>query len=201
LKPKLLKAIPLKSTTSNSFMMRAMLSLKVVPFILLKQFSPTRTIVTYEFWEESLINNKFRKEVGTHLIEDHASLSTVKWSGSDLFFVEMGDQNNSAWGNDYYSITGDFTISYTVPKIIQGKYKVFLGAEAFNSQNAVIEVFIDGKKMGSLIDLTRGGSANYPFSRIELGTIDFKKYSEHVIEVKPLIPGRFLWDYIRFEPI
>ena len=26
------------------------------------------------------------------------------------------------------------------------------------------------------------------------------KYEEHLIEVRSLIPGRFLWDYIRFEP-
>jgi hypothetical protein len=77
---------------------------------------------------------------------------------------------------------------------------VFLQAEAFNSQNAVVEVYIDGKKMGSMIDLTRSGSASWPFYRFELGVIDFKKYSEHIIEIKPLIPGRFLWDYVRFEP-
>jgi len=52
-----------------------------------------------------------------------------------------------------------------------------------------------------LVDLSQGGSANSPFQKIELGTIDFIKYESHKVEVIPLIPGRFLWDYIRFEPI
>jgi hypothetical protein len=33
-----------------------------------------------------------------------------------------------------------------------------------------------------------------------LGTVDFKRYTTHKVEIRPLIPGRFLWDFIRFEP-
>lgn len=162
--------------------------------------TPSRAIKTFEFWEEPYITT-LRREPGTYLIEDKELLNTIDWSDADLFFVELGDQNISAWGNDYLQITGDFKISYEVPKIIQGKYKVFLGAEAFNSQNALVEVFIDGKNVSGLVDLSTGGTSGYPFQKIELGTIDFKKYSTHKVEIRPLIPGRFLWDYIRFEPI
>ena len=166
---------------------------------IMKQVTPSRAIVTFEFWEEPLIN-EYRREVGSYLIEDKAALYYIDWSGADLFFTEKGDEQTSAWGNDYLEIDGDFKISYVVPKIVQGRYKVFLGAERFNSANALIEVYIDGKKVSSLVDLSQGGSSNYPFQRIELGTIDFKKYESHKVEVIPLIPGRFLWDYIRFEP-
>ncbi len=167
---------------------------------ILEQVTPSRAISTYEFWEEPLLN-EYRAENGQYLIEDKASLYNIKWEGADLFFTEKGDEQTSAWGNDYLEITGDFKISYQIPKIIQGKYKVFLGAERFNSTNALIEVYIDGKKVSSLIDLSQGGSSNNPFQRIELGTVDFKKYETHKVEVIPLIPGRFLWDYIRFEPL
>ncbi len=166
----------------------------------MQQVSPSRAISTYEFWEEPLINF-YRRTPGTYLIEDQAALYNVKWSGAKLSFVEKGDEQTSAWGNDYLEITGDFRISYTIPRIVQGKYKVFLGAERFSSANALVEVYIDGKKVSSLIDLSQGGTSNNPFQRIELGTVDFKKYENHKVEVIPLIPGRFLWDYIRFEPI
>jgi hypothetical protein len=76
-----------------------------------------------------------------------------------------------------------------------------LRAEAFNTKNALVEVYIDGKKVSSIVDLTTGGSANNPFTDKQLGTVDFKKYGSHVVEVVSLIPGRFLWDAIRFEPI
>ena len=167
---------------------------------MIEQVTPSRAISTFEFWEEPLLN-EYRTENGQYLIEDKDALLTVKWEGAELFFTEKGDEQTSAWGNDYLEITGDFKISYEIPKIVQGKYKVFLGAERFNSTNALVEVYIDGKKVSSLIDLSQGGSSNSPFQRIELGTIDFKKYETHKVEVIPLIPGLFLWDYIRFEPI
>jgi uncharacterized surface protein with fasciclin (FAS1) repeats len=167
---------------------------------IMKQVTPSRAIVTFEFWEEPLIN-EYRRQPGTYLIEDKASLNYISWEGAELTFVERGDEQTSAWGNDWLSITGDFRISYVIPKIVQGKYKVFLGADKFNAANALIEVYIDGKKVSSLVDLSQGGSSNWPFQKIELGTIDFKKYETHKVEVIPLIPGQFLWDYVRFEPI
>jgi uncharacterized surface protein with fasciclin (FAS1) repeats len=174
----------------------------VIHFIdqILMQQKPSRALMTFEFWEEPMFN-KFRSDdPGTYIVEDSTSLNVVKYSGTDLFFVITGDKTSSAWGGDYVMLNGDFTVSYTVPKLVQGSYTVFLRADAFNSQNAVIEVNIDGKNMGGLIDLATGGSAAWPFTQIELGTIDFVKYEQHTIEAKSLIPGRFLWDYIQFEP-
>lgn len=163
------------------------------------QKQPSRAEVTFEFYEEPLLN-EYRQKAGSYLIEDENSLTYIKWQGFDLFFTELGDQQSSAWGADYLEMNGDFTISYQIPRIVQGRYRVFLGAEAFNSRNALVEVYIDGKKISSIVDLTTGGSSNNPFVGKELGTIDLKKYETHLVEVKSLIPGRFLWDYIRFQP-
>jgi len=166
---------------------------------MMKQQRPSRAIKTYQFFEEPLILEK-REEVGSYILEDPDAMERLDWTGADLFYVKMADETGTAWSDDYLQINGDFTISYTIPKIVQGKYSAFIGAEAITADNALIEVFIDGKKVGGLIDLSYGGSSNYPFPQIELGTVDFLKYSEHTIEIKSLIPGRFLWDYIRFEP-
>ena len=166
---------------------------------IMKQRTPSRSIRTFEFYEEPLFN-EYRQEPGNYLIEDPGALFNIEWSGADLFFVDLGDQESSAWGNDYLEINGDFTLSYTIPRIIQGRYRVYLRAEAFNAQNALVEVFIDGKKTGSFVDLSTGGSSNSPFQTRELGTVDFKRYTTHKVEIRPLIPGRFLWDFIRFEP-
>jgi len=166
---------------------------------IIQQVSPSRAIQTFEFWEEPLLN-EYRRENGTYLIEDEEALLYIKWKGADLSFIERGSENTGAWGNDWLEIIGDFRISYEIPKMVQGKYKVFLGADRFNVTNALVEVYIDGKKVSGLVDLSQGGTSNNPFQRIELGTIDFKKYETHKVEVIPLIPGRFAWDYIRFEP-
>lgn len=166
----------------------------------MKQYTPSRAIVTFQFFEEPLFN-EYQKEVAEYLVENPASLYHIQWTGPDLIYVKLEEESDDAWNDDYLKITGDFTISYTTPKIIQGRYDVFLGADRFSQQNAVIEVFIDGKKTGGLIDLTTGGTAADPISRIKLGTVDFIKYDRHVIRISSLIPGRFVWDYIRFEPI
>jgi uncharacterized surface protein with fasciclin (FAS1) repeats len=174
----------------------------VIHFIdqIMTQQKPSRAIQTFEFYEEPLLN-EYRMEPGEYLIEDTSSLNTIHWKGADLTFVEAGDNVISAWGGDYLFLDGDFTISYTIPKLVQGNYTVLLGADSFNPRNALIEIYIDGKSVGGLIDLATGGSSDNPFIQIELGSINFLKYDSHTIEIKSLIPGRFGWDYIRFEPL
>jgi hypothetical protein len=114
--------------------------------------------------------------------------------------VDLGSQESSALDADYLEIDGDFEIAYQIPKIVQGQYKMYIGVEMYNSSNAMIEVFVDNKKIGGFIDLTSGGTASSPFQSNLIGTVDFKNYQTHKIEIKALIPGRLLWDYIRFEP-
>lgn len=167
---------------------------------LMKQQRPSRANVTFQFFEEPVFD-QYRQKEGSYLIDDNVNLNTLNWTGADLYFVELGDQESTAWGSDYLEIDGDFEIAYKIPKIVQGKYELFIGAERFNNQNALIEVFLDGNKIGSFVDLTRGGSANNPFQNTLIGEVDLKTYQSHVITVRSLIPGRFLWDYVRFEPI
>lgn len=165
----------------------------------LKPQVPTKSIVTFEFYDEPLLT-EYRRKGGSYLIEDHSLLYNVKWSGAKLYYEKSNDESETAWSKDYMMIDGDFSITYTVPKIVQGKYNVFFQADANNSQNAVVELYVDGIKLGGLIDLTKGGNATYPYHSFPVGTIDFKKYASHTIEVRSLIPGRLKWDYIRFEP-
>jgi hypothetical protein len=103
---------------------------------------PIRATVTFEFWEEPLIT-KYRQEPGEYIIEDPKSLKVIKWTGPDLIFVEESDTDHTAWGDDYLKLDGDFSITYTVPKIVQGEYEVHLRGHAFNELNALVEVFID----------------------------------------------------------
>ncbi len=169
----------------------------------LQQQKPSRANQYFEFWEEPLLLT-LRQTPGSYLITDHSSLQTVQWSGADLTYVRNTDVAGvtaSAWSNDYFLINGDFTMSYSVPAIVQGNYTVYIRADGYNSTNALIEVYIDGKKLGQYIDLTAGGTADSPFNTYEVGTIEFLQYQPHTVEVQSLIPGRFCWDFVQFEPI
>jgi uncharacterized surface protein with fasciclin (FAS1) repeats len=161
---------------------------------------PSKAIVLFEFLEEIQLQEYSRKS-GSYLIEDEKMLDFVNWSGADLYYYKSYDESERASNKDYLQIEGNFTISYTVPKIVQGKFDVFLGADSFGEQNAIVELFMDGIKLGGIIDLTKGGYSTNPYLQIKVGSADFKKYDAHTVTIKSLIPGRFKWDYIRFEPI
>jgi uncharacterized surface protein with fasciclin (FAS1) repeats len=166
---------------------------------IMKPQRPSRETITRAFWEERLLNT-YRQEPGEYLIDDTSALRYINWYGADLIFVQKSTEETTAWNGDYLFLNGDFTISYIIPKIIQGRYRVILGAELLNRNNAVVEVFIDGKNLGGLVNLATGGSTGSPFAGKVLGNIDFARYEQHTIEIRVLIPGRLYWDYIRFEP-
>jgi uncharacterized surface protein with fasciclin (FAS1) repeats len=162
------------------------------------QQRPSMADVSFDFYEESYFDD-LRAEIGDYIIDSHDALNRITWPDNiDLFFVKA-EETNSAWNDDFIQLDGDFSITYRIPKVVQGKYNVIFRAEAYNSENALVGIYVDGKKVGGLIDLSTGGSNNSPFRDFQLGTIDFVKYEEHNVEVRSLIPGRFLWDNIRFE--
>lgn len=165
----------------------------------MRQQTPSVATQTFEFYDEPLFN-ELRQTPGEYLIEDTSQLIHFTWSGDDLYFIETGDADHPAWGGDYIFMDGDFSITYSMPEIVQGIYTVAIRVETVSSSNAVVEVFIDGKSVGGLVDLSSGGNPNAPFEMRELGTISFLKYEEHSIEIKSLIPGRLSWDLVRFEP-
>lgn len=159
--------------------------------------------LNFEFYEEPLFS-QYREEGGEFLIEDHDMLSTISWTGGNdqLLFVKSEDESNTAWNKDYIVIDGDFSISYTLPRIVAGDYILTLRAHAYDrDNNALVEVFFDGVKIGGLLDLTTGGSSSNPYVEFELGTVSLLSYESHVVTVRSLIPGVFNWDLVRFEPI
>ena len=162
------------------------------------QKQPSIASVSFHFREESLINGYYQQK-GEFLIEEN-TLNRINWTGADLFYVAGEDETSNAYNYDYLQIVGDFSIRYKIPEIVQGKYRVYLRAESFNSTNAVVELFVDGKKVGGMIDLSLGSSPTTPFRNIEVGTIEFNRYIEHEVDIRTLIPGRLLWDYIQFYP-
>lgn len=165
----------------------------------LRQVTPGAATQTYGFWDEPLFY-EYGQTPGVYLVEDTASLINFTWYGSDLSYVATGDPEHPAWGGDYVFMDGDFIIQYEVPKIVRGIYTVEMRVDNVAGTNALVEVFIDGKKVGGLFDLSTGGNSSYPFTFVELGTINFVKYESHTFEVRSLIPGTFSWDVLRFSP-
>jgi len=160
---------------------------------------PPRPSWFFQFFEEPLLF-EYSKREAEYLIEDTTWLNVITWSGTDLYYIKSNYEECQAWNEDFLLMNGDFYISYSLRAIEPGKYSVYLGAEAYSEDNAMVRVYLDGTNIGDVIDLKSGGSEWDPFIQIELGEINFLNYEDHTIEIESSAPGRFLWDYILFEP-
>jgi len=167
---------------------------------IMKPFKPGRTRITFQFYEETLIR-EIRNQTGKYTFTDPKELTHISWSGTEeLIWEKSSSSSEKASNKDYLEINGDFSISYRVSKVLPGKYGIQLRADSDRSDNATIQVFLDGHQIGGNLNLTIGGSgSNDPYRRMNLAIIEFGKYEEHTITVRSLVPGRFIWDYIRFE--
>lgn len=161
------------------------------------QKQPTLSTQDFQFLEEAVIN-KLSQKPGEYLFEDDSEFNYIKFKGSELVYFKNSDINEDAWNDDYIYMAGDFEFSYTIPKLVQGEYQLVLWANCLYSNNALVEVYVDGVKIGGLVDLTTGGSAGDPFRDKVVGKVTFFKYESHVVTIKSLVPGYFFLDAIRF---
>lgn len=154
----------------------------------------------FMFYEEPVIQ-KVRNIGGTYEFEDKDLFKFMSWEGPDILtYYKSSGTAISASNNDYLLIEGDFILEYEIPKVLPGVYQMSLRVEATNFRNATIEVFLDDIKIGSNYNLIDGGTANNPYTRINVGTVTFNKYESHTIRIQSLIPGVFNWDWVAFIP-
>lgn len=169
---------------------------------ILFQKAPTPRTQYYEFPNEPIFST-YKSEDGTYLVEAHDLLSKFTWTEGIDFIYYKGSESRTVWNDglpnsgDYIYLDGDFELTYEMPKIIQGEYTMKLEVDCSHSSNAIVEVYVDGVKVGGLIDLTTGSSSR-PFLEKEVGTVKFLKYESHVITIKTIIPGAFYWDRLIF---
>lgn len=162
------------------------------------QKRPSLSDQNFQFYEEAVIN-RLSQTPGEYLFEDDSEFNYITFEGSELVYFKNSDEDEDAWSDDYIYMAGDFVFNYTVPKLIQGEYELSIEANCLYSYNALVEVYVDGVKIGGLIDLTTGGTANDPFREKVVGKVTFFKYESHVVTIKSLIPGYLFLDAIRFK--
>lgn len=83
--------------------------------------------------------------MGSYFIEDTASLSRIKWTGADLFFIKEEEDSQNAWETTFADHR-KFQDLLPDSQDRSGKYNAFLGAHSYYKSNALVEVAIDGKK-------------------------------------------------------
>ena len=156
--------------------------------------------VSFQFYEEPLFAG-YREKSGEYLIEEKELLSTITWTGGNdqILFVMNDVESEQAWSKDYVEINGDFSITYKLPRIVAGTYNMLIRAHAFSDENALVEIYFDGVKIGGLVDLKTLGTENYPYVDVKVGEITLLEYEPHEVTVRSLISGKFIWDVVIFR--
>ncbi len=180
----------------------------------MEYYTPPISELTFSFYEEPVIN-AVRNTVGSHFFNEadqEQMFEVLRWQGPEfLKYYKSSSSSEPAHNNDYLELDGNFSISYTVPRILPGRYVLFLRAHGLNNNNqhATVVVYVNGRRMGNTYNLNSGGSPSNPYNVTQhkgrwegynCGTIEFDRYSSHTITIESLIPGIFRWDNIRFVP-
>jgi uncharacterized surface protein with fasciclin (FAS1) repeats len=125
------------------------------------------------------------------------TFENIKWKGDYLLYWYRPDAYDNPINLDCLSMTGWFTISIAFPKVMKGKYELWIGMPRMGSVPDC-RVYIDGEDTGTIY---RGvyGTGNGGLQKV--GEVDFKTTTEHTITVRNLHEGQLFWDYVAFEPI
>jgi len=167
---------------------------------IMELFEPRRSQRTFQLREDPLIIEAYSTN-GTYEFVEPEQFEKLWWDGTELLIYEKGTQaENKASSGDYFELNGNFDFTYTIPKIMPGRYQFDLRADGKGNNNATIQVWIDGKRLGGNTDLTSGGNSNNPWATYSMGILEFSSYKEHLLEISTLIPGIMRLDWVGFNP-
>ncbi len=164
---------------------------------------PSRSNRIFEFYEDPVIK-RASSVLREHIFDEPGEFTKIWWDGVEsINYFKSSSEILGCSNNDYLKIDGDFIITYEIPKILPGKYALRINCDSRGENNATIQVYLDGKKIGRDIDLTSGAKEgefvnDEASESILIGHVEFSNYTEHEIRIQPLINGIFIWDYIAF---
>lgn len=161
-------------------------------------YKPSRSNRTFQFYEDPVIK-KASSVYREHIFDDPEIFSKLWWDGVEyITYLNSTVDINGCSNNDYLQIRGDFIITYEIPKILPGNYRLIINCDSRGNNNATIQVYLDGKKVGRDLNLTSGATSG-EFANKLVGHVVFSNYDKHEVRIQPLINGIFIWDYIAFE--
>ncbi len=167
---------------------------------ILELFNPPRSNYYNYFYNEPIINS-LQNTPGQYQYEKPEQMEVLDWGGAKdgLWYIKSSSTSELANKQDYLNITGNFWLEYKTPKIRPGSYNVQIRAGVNNSKYAVIQVVVDGLRLGYPINLRSLGTSSY--ASVTFGPIEFLGNMEHTVRIEAVIPGIFNWDYVVFIPV
>ncbi|BDD11818.1 hypothetical protein FUAX_42500 (plasmid) [Fulvitalea axinellae] len=141
----------------------------------------------------------------------YEQMSSVRWF-NNLNYIRVRIKAGHTFLNMGHK-GGFFWAEFDMPKIVKGKYDVYLNTNPGGGRGTV-QCFFDGKRLGEPRDLTKRDGGD-PRSRqinpgeegvlfsseIYLGAVNLKETEEHLVKFITIKGGAFPVDYLRFVPI
>lgn len=160
-------------------------------------YLPGRKTVTFQFYEEPVIN-VLRSVEGDHNLLAEELEQIVLIGSKSLNFIKSSGSISGVSNGDYIRLSGNIDFSFTTPKILAGRYTLKLVMDRGVSNYASVQSLVDNQNVGVVLDLSKDSPG---FKTFTMGTVDFINYSSHTVKINTIIPGTVLIDRIIFEPI
>ncbi len=124
------------------------------------------------------------------------TFAKIKWAGPYLLYY-FKDNNGALIDGDCLSMLGWWSITITFPKVMKGKYEVYILQPGWNDVTDCA-IYIDGVRTNYTYTGPYGsGSGGIQ----KVAEVDFKTTEEHSITVRNIVTGMLFWDYVEFRPI
>ncbi len=153
---------------------------------------------TFHFKSEPVIN-ELKDAEGRFIFEDPSEFEVIQWEGTDELYYVVGTEAVEAWEDDFIELNGPFIFTFNTPRVFPGSYDFKIRVHSSDYDNAVIQVYLDGKRSGTNINLKSTNSRD-DFVIYTIGSVDFINYTSHEITINTVIPGIMKLDLIRFDP-
>ena len=125
------------------------------------------------------------------------SFEKIKWKGDYLLYYYNILGNGTNIYDDCLSMQNWWSISITFPKVMKGKYEVFIYQPGWQDVTDCV-AYIDGEGT-PYIYTGPYGTGNGGLQKI--ADVDFTTTTEHTITVKNITAGMLFWDYVLFRPV
>lgn len=123
----------------------------------------------------------------------------IKWEGDYLLYYFNAGTKYWLKNEDCLSTIGWWNISVTFPKIMKGKYELYIYQPTW-LYVSTCAVYVDGDYAGTYKGsgaINNGSDAGLQ----KVAELDFQNTAEHTIKLRSMSSGQLFWDYVLFEPI
>jgi uncharacterized surface protein with fasciclin (FAS1) repeats len=121
----------------------------------------------------------------------------IKWEG-DYFLYYYKELHSEIINHDCVSMLGWWSVSITFPKVMKGKYDVYIYQPGWQDVTNCI-AYLDGVGQPYIYEGPYGHTGGSG-GRQKIADADFKTTAEHTITLRNIAFGMLFWDYVEFEP-